>query len=60
MQPKLFNWQTPDGLRLNAQYLEPEHLSKALIALIHGLGEHSGRYNYVVQALLNAGYAGVN
>ncbi len=56
MKPKPFHWQTPDGLRLSAQYQTPIQ-PKALIALIHGLGEHSRRYDYVVQALLNAGYA---
>lgn len=30
---------------------------KALVALIHGLGEHTGRYPHVAQALTEAGYA---
>lgn len=31
--------------------------AKAGIALVHGFGEHSGRYEYVAQALNSAGYA---
>lgn len=30
---------------------------KGVVALVHGLGEHSGRYSKVVQALTAAGYA---
>ncbi len=57
MKPESFHWHSADGLRLHAHYLAPHSSPKALIALVHGLGEHSGRYDYVVQTLLNAGYA---
>lgn len=30
---------------------------KGVLALVHGLGEHSGRYDSVVEALTSAGYA---
>lgn len=36
---------------------EPEGKPKALIALVHGLGEHTGRYEHVGQALNETGYA---
>jgi lysophospholipase len=31
--------------------------ARAVIVLVHGLGEHSGRYDHVVQRLLDEGYA---
>ena len=31
--------------------------SKAVVCLVHGLGEHSGRYAHVAAALNDAGYA---
>jgi len=35
----------------------PEHKAKATVLLVHGLGEHAGRYNHVAFALHQAGYA---
>ncbi len=31
--------------------------AKGAVAIVHGLGEHSGRYDYVAQALNTAGYS---
>ena len=36
---------------------EPEGTSKAIVCLIHGIGEHTGRYAHVGKALNEAGYA---
>ena len=36
---------------------EPEGTPKALVCLMHGGGEHTGRYEHVGQALNEAGYA---
>ena len=36
---------------------EPEGQPKAIVCLIHGLGEHTGRYEHVGEALNKAGYA---
>jgi alpha-beta hydrolase superfamily lysophospholipase len=36
---------------------EPEGKPKAIVCLVHGLGEHTGRYEHVGQALNTAGYA---
>jgi acylglycerol lipase len=36
---------------------EPEGTPKALVCLVHGLGEHTGRYEHVGKALNEAGYA---
>jgi alpha-beta hydrolase superfamily lysophospholipase len=47
-----------DGTSFYVQGWEPDRgKPKALIALIHGLGEHTGRYVHVAQALTEAGYA---
>jgi len=45
-----------DGLNLYAQRWTPDKEPKAVVNLVHGLGEHSGRYQYVVGALTKAGY----
>jgi len=36
---------------------EPQGKPKAIVCLIHGLGEHTGRYEHVGKAFNNAGYA---
>ena len=36
---------------------EPEQKPKAVVALVHGLGEHTGRYEHVAKAMTEAGYA---
>jgi len=50
------HWQTRDGLDIFARGWEPEQAPKAVVYLVHGLGEHSGRYAHVAEALGNAGY----
>lgn len=52
-----FNWQTSDGLQLYAGEWRPAAEACAVVALVHGLGEHCGRYRHVAQALNEAGYA---
>lgn len=44
-------------LTLYGQCWEPASNLKAAICLVHGLGEHSGRYDHVAEALNLAGYA---
>jgi alpha-beta hydrolase superfamily lysophospholipase len=50
-------WVSNDGLKLFAQKWEPESEAKAVISLVHGHGEHSGRYSHWAEKLNNAGYA---
>jgi len=45
-----------DGVRLYARWWRPSGAPKAIICLIHGGGEHSGRYAHVAQALTRSGY----
>jgi alpha-beta hydrolase superfamily lysophospholipase len=46
-----------DGLSLYRQAWLPDTTPKAVVLLFHGLGEHSGRYAHVAEALTGAGYA---
>ncbi len=57
MQHFEFGWQTEDGLRLYAQGWQPETEPKGVVCLVHGLGEHSGRYEHLAAFLNQAGYA---
>jgi acylglycerol lipase len=51
------NWQTTDGIAVFGQTWEPEGDIKAVVVLIHGLGEHSSRYRHVAEFFSRAGYA---
>ncbi len=46
-----------DGLRLYHQSWSPDGDAVAAVMLIHGLGEHSGRYAHVADALVTTGCA---
>ena len=48
--------QTPEGFLLVGRIDAPEQ-PKAAAVIVHGLCEHFGRYDYVTQRLLEAGYA---
>ena len=48
--------QAPAGFLLVGRIDAPER-PKAAIVIVHGLCEHFGRYDYVTQRLLEAGYA---
>ncbi len=50
------NLKSKDGIDLFVRGWEPENKPKAVIALIHGHGEHVGRYEHVAKAMTNAGY----
>jgi len=50
-------WNSADGLKLYAHAWEPETAPKAVICLLHGLGEHIGRYEHAARAFARAGYA---
>lgn len=51
------NYQSKDGLTLFGRVWQSEEKHpKGVVHLIHGLGEHTGRYNHVAKALTNAGY----
>ncbi len=51
-------WNSRDGLEIFAQGWEPETREiKAVICLVHGLGEHTSRYAHVAEAFGRDGYA---
>lgn len=51
------SWTTSDNLQLYGRGWEPETPPRALICLVHGIGEHSGRYTHVAQFLTSHGFA---
>lgn len=51
------NWKTRDGLDIFAQSWEPTILQpKAVVCLVHGLGEHTSRYAHVAEAFGRQGF----
>ncbi|MGA2614642.1 MAG: lysophospholipase [Spirochaetia bacterium] len=57
MKHEEYSWKAKDGLEMFAQSWAPDARPRAVIALVHGLGEHSGRYPLLVERLPGAGYA---
>ena len=51
------SFKSRDKLDLCFQNWLPENDPKAAIVIVHGMGEHSGRYRHVVNALVPKGYA---
>jgi len=54
----LYNWGkffTKDKIELFEQRWEPEKI-KAIVIIIHGLGEHSSRYENIAKFLVKEGY----
>ncbi len=50
-------WRNAEGIEFYVQGWEPKRQLKAIVILVHGLGEHTGRYAHVGEALAGAGYA---
>jgi alpha-beta hydrolase superfamily lysophospholipase len=50
-------WMSSAGVTLWARRWEPENDVQAVVGLVHGLGEHAGRYGDLVARLTAAGYA---
>ena len=51
-------WKTPDGLSIFCQGWEPEGVvPRAVVCLVHGIGEHGGRYCGVAEAFCREGMA---
>lgn len=51
------NIKARDGTDFFVRGWEPDRAPKALVVLIHGVGEHTGRYEHVAKAMTEAGYA---
>jgi len=52
-----WTWKSSDGLDMAARGWAPLDRPKAVVALIHGHGEHVGRFAHVAAALNARGYA---
>lgn len=51
------SWKTYDGLDIFAQVWEPQVVTpRAVVCLVHGLGEHSSRYTHVAEAFGKEGF----
>lgn len=49
MNETTFNFQTFDGLTLLGREWRPAERARAVVGLIHGLGEHCSRYSHVAE-----------
>ena len=57
MNHATFNFSTQDGLSLLGRiWKTPQQQPKGTVNLVHGIGEHSGRYAHIAEALGEAGY----
>jgi acylglycerol lipase len=50
-------WETPDHIKLFTHHWEPEIITRAVIVLVNGLGEHGGRYKHVAKFFTDSGVA---
>ena len=57
MRHEEYSWTSFDGVAMFAQCWQPDDAPRAAISLVHGLGDHSGRYPFLVDAMTAAGYA---
>jgi len=51
------SWTAPDGARLALRRAEPAGPPRAVVLLLHGFGDHSGRYAHVGEWAVSQGYA---
>jgi alpha-beta hydrolase superfamily lysophospholipase len=54
--PPTLTLDTPDGLTLHLQRWDATGPARGTVQIVHGLGEHIGRYEHVAQALNGAGW----
>jgi alpha-beta hydrolase superfamily lysophospholipase len=60
MDPKSFSWETPDKITLVGQTWKTLKKEKAVIVLVHGLGEHALRYQHLAEFYNDAGISVVS
>ncbi len=51
------SFQSADGTKIYTESWLPDTSPKAVVIIVHGLGEHIGRYSHVAPKLVEAGYA---
>ncbi len=57
MDERQQTFQSKDGSDLYLRALHPAQAPRAVLAMVHGLGEHSGRYDNLANTLVPRGYA---
>jgi alpha-beta hydrolase superfamily lysophospholipase len=57
MEISEWSWKSSDGLDMCSRAWTPAGKPKATVVLVHGHGEHVGRYEHVAAALAEKGYA---
>lgn len=59
MREREWGWKTADGIQVFAREWTPEEPkdTQAVVLIVHGMGEHSGRYRHVGQSFTEQGYA---
>ncbi len=57
MKTMEWRWKASDGLEFYSCGWIPEGKTKAVLILVHGMGEHTGRYSHVAAAMNKQGYA---
>ncbi len=50
------SWKSKDGIEIWGKGWEPDLPPRAVVCLVHGLGEHIGRYEHVARAFSESGY----
>jgi len=50
------SFTTPDAFRIHTKYWQPAEDSQRVVIIVHGIGEHSGRYLHVAEKIVSAGY----
>lgn len=56
MNASTFSWTTPDGLKIHGHHW-PLEQPKAVVAFVHGMGEHGARYAPIAEVFAAAGMA---
>lgn len=54
--PETFGLESDGPILLRGHHFPAARGGRACVVLVHGLGEHSGRYRHVITALTQAGY----
>jgi len=59
LRERAWGWQTKDGLPVFAREWTPDKpaATQGVVLLVHGMGEHSGRYRHVAKSLADDAFA---
>ena len=57
MKVQEYYWKTTDGLKLYGKYWTPDTAIKGVLCIVHGMGEHIGRFEGMAEVMNQAGYA---